>query len=222
MLVVKGMTPNKNRRVTKHKSTDKLWLAMGIIAIIIIVVAGYAVFAEYSNKAATIRNEYSDSSAKVLLHTTAGDITLELRNDKPITTANFVNIVNQGRYNGSMFYRVIARFMIQGGNITKTVPAISDEIGNDNRNVAYTIAMAKTSSPNSATSEFFINVADNGNNPIDAQGTKFDSVYTVFGKVISGQKVVDAIANAQVTKNNIGEISQPVNPVTIISATSIS
>ncbi len=82
--------------------------------------------------------------------------------------------------------------------------------------------MAKTSAPNSATSQFFINVADNGNNPIDAQGTKFDSVYTVFGKVIAGQSVVDAIANAPVTTNPYGENSQPVNPVTLIKATVLS
>ena len=83
--------------------------------------------------------------------------------------------------------------------------------------------MAKTSAPNSATSQFFINVANNGNNPIDAQGTKFDTVYTEFGRVISGQTVVDAIANAPVTTNqNTGEDSQPVNPVTLISATVIS
>ncbi len=83
--------------------------------------------------------------------------------------------------------------------------------------------MAKTSDPNSATSQFFINVADNGNNPVDAQGTKFDSVYTVFGKVIAGQSVVDAIANAPVTANPYtGENSSPVQPVTLIKATIIS
>jgi cyclophilin family peptidyl-prolyl cis-trans isomerase len=227
MLVLKDMAPNKSRKVTRHKSTNKLWLAMGIIAIAIIAVAGYAVYAEFSNRAALIKNEYSDSSTKILLHTTAGDITLEMRNDKPITTANFINIVKQGWYNGTIFHRVIAGFMIQGGNISETVPAISDEIGNDNRNVEFTIAMAKLSSsttivPNSATSGFFINVADNGNNPIDAQGTKFDSAFTVFGKVISGQNVVNVIANGQVTTNSFGENSQPVNPVTIISATIIS
>jgi len=167
--------------------------------------------------------EYSATSTKILLHTSADDITIELRNDKPVTTANFINIVKKGWYDGTIFHRVIAGFMIQGGAISQTVPAINDEIGTNNTNVAYTIAMAKTSSPNSATSEFFINVANNGNNAIDAQGTKFDAVYTEFGKVISGQNVVDAIANAQVTANQYtGENSQPVNPVTLISATVVS
>ena len=78
--------------------------------------------------------------------------------------------------------------MIQGGAISGTIPTIADEIGSDNHNVAYTIAMAKTSQPNSATSQFFINVADNGNNQLTKQGTKFDATYTVFGKVIAGSK----------------------------------
>ena len=138
---------------------------------------------------------------KVLLQTSVGNITLELRSDKPITTTNFINLVQQGKYDGTVFHRVIAGFMIQGGAISDTTPTIADEIGSNNRNVAYTIAMAKTSEPNSATSQFFINVADNGNNPIDQQGTKFDTVYAVFGRVVEGQNVVNAIANAQVTDN---------------------
>jgi cyclophilin family peptidyl-prolyl cis-trans isomerase len=148
-----------------------------------------------------------------------GDITIELRNDMPITAGNFKRLVQKGTYNGTIFHRVIAGFMIQGGeNQSINVPTIPDEIGNDNHNLPYTIAMAKTSAPNSATSEFFINVANNGgaNNP------SFDSTYTVFGTVISGQSVVNAIANAPVTTNSSGENSQPVNPVTIIKAVIIS
>ena len=160
---------------------------------------------------------------KVLLQTSVGNITLELRSDKPITTTNFINLVQQGKYDGTVFHRVIAGFMIQGGAISGSTPTIADEIGSNNRNVAYTIAMAKTSDPNSATSQFFINVADNGNIAIDQAGTKFDAVYTVFGKVISGQNVVDAIANAPVTANPYTERnSTPVNPVTVIKATIIS
>ncbi len=91
----------------------------------------------------------------------------------------------------------MAGFMIQGGIISGSTPTITDEIGNNNRNVAYTIAMAKTSQPNSATSQFFINVADNGNNPIDQAGTKFDAVYTVFGESNLRKSIVDAIATLQ-------------------------
>ena len=128
-----------------------------------------------------------------------GDITIQLRTDKPITTANFIKIVQKGWYDGTIFHRVIAGFMIQGGAITQTIPTINDEIGTNNHNTKYTIAMAKTSSPNSATSEFFINVADNSGIPI--RWHTFDGTYTVFGTVISGQNVVDAIANAPVTTN---------------------
>ena len=111
--------------------------------------------------------------------------------------------------------------MIQGGeNNSASVATIPDEIGNNNRNLPYTIAMAKTSQPNSATSQFFINVVDNGNIPVDQAGTKFDAVYTVFGKVIAGQSVVDAIANAPVNLKSLrSEIAHPVNPVTMIKAT---
>jgi cyclophilin family peptidyl-prolyl cis-trans isomerase len=247
------MAPNKKYKGTSHKSRKTLWLAIGIIVIVIIAAGTYVVIGRLGNSLNSSptptptpntsptpsvtssttstptqalpqdNGVYSSTSTKVLLHTTAGDITIELRDDKPITTANFINIVKKGWYDGTIFHRVIAGFMIQGGAITQTVPPIQDEIGTNNSNVAYTIAMAKTSSPNSATSEFFINVANNGNNPIDAQGTKFDAVYTEFGRVIAGQNVVDAIANAPVTTNqNTGEDSQPVNPVTLISATVVS
>jgi cyclophilin family peptidyl-prolyl cis-trans isomerase len=158
---------------------------------------------------------------KVLLQTSIGNITLELRNDKPITTANFINIVNHGWYDTTPFHRVVAGFMIQAGGISQTVPAIADEIGSSNHNTIYTITMAKTSQPNSATSEFFINVADNSHITYQ-DGTTFDGTYSVFGKVIDGQSVVNAIANAPVTTNAYGENSQPLSPVTITKATVIS
>ena len=79
--------------------------------------------------------------------------------------------------------------------------------------------MAKTSHPKSATSQFFINVVDNGANPIDQDGTTFDGTYSVFGKVIDGQNVVNAIANAPVTSNAYEANSTPINPVTINKAT---
>ncbi len=121
-----------------------------------------------------------------------------------------------------LFHRVIAGFMIQGGqNLNFDVASIPDEIGSDNRNVVGTIAMAKTSQPNSATSQFFINVADNGNNIIDRSGTRFDSVFTVFGKVIDGMEVVVKISQVHVTRNIYGENSQPAQPVTLVKATII-
>jgi peptidyl-prolyl cis-trans isomerase A (cyclophilin A) len=156
---------------------------------------------------------------KVLLQTTAGNITIDLRTDKPITSGNFINLVKEGKYDGTPFHRTVAGFMIQGGQVSGSVPAIKDEIGSNNRNVPYTIAMAKTSQPNSATSGFFINVADNG----QKYAPSFDATYTVFGTVISGQDVVDVIANAPATQSPyMDEISVPVNPVTVIKATIVT
>jgi len=236
------MVPNNKSKTSKRKSNKTLFLAIGIIAIILIGIGAYILFGQSVNQPNTTPTPTpmpsssasqtpspttSDPSyvnpTKVLLQTSVGNITLELRSDKPITTTNFINLVQQGKYDGTVFHRVIAGFMIQGGAISGSTPTISDEIGTNNRNVAYTIAMAKTSDPNSATSQFFINVADNGNLVIDQAGTKFDTVYAVFGKVVEGQNFVDAIANAQVSANPYThENSDPVNPVTLIKATIIS
>ena len=202
------MCPSKHRRVARRKSNRSLWFAIGAIAVIVISVGIY--FAVVNQAPATI------PPTKVLLQTTAGNITLDLRTDKPITSGNFINLVEQGKYDGTTFHRTVAGFMIQGGKVSGSVPAINDEIGSNNRNVAYTIAMAKIAQPNSATSEFFINVFDNG----QKYAPTFDETYSVFGTVISGQDVVDAIANAPATENPYiaNEISVPVNPVTIIKA----
>ena len=201
------MAPKKNRKVTAHKSQNKVWLAIAVIAILVISVGVYFSLADQAPT--------SIPPTKVLLQTTAGDITIDLRTDKPITSENFINLVKEGKYDGTTFYRTMTGFMIQGGQVSGNIPPIKDEIGSNNRNLPYTIAMAKTNQPNSATSEFFINVADNG------QHANFDSTYTVFGNVIAGMDIVDAIANAPVTENPIihGEMSTPVNPVTIITAT---
>ena len=164
--------------------------------------------------------EYSEKGILVRLQTSMGDIVLQLRDDKLITAGNFVKLVKQGFYDGTIFHRVIVGFMIQGGqNCDIDVECIPDEIGKDNRNTAGTIAMAKTSEPNSATSQFFINVADNGNNPLDYIGTKFDSVYAVFGQVVEGMDIVLKIARVPVTRNLYGEPSQPIVPVILLKAT---
>ena len=222
------MAPNKNRKASRRKSNKTLWLAIGIIAILLISIGTYIMLGQSSNQPSntsptpTPTATPTSTATKVLLQTSMGNITIQLRDDKPITSGNFKSLVEQGKYDNTIFHRVIAGFMIQGGETNSQTASIPDEIGTNNRNLPYTIAMAKTSQPNSATSQFFINVADNGNNPIDQQGTKFDTVYTVFGTVISGQSVVNAIANAPVTTNVYGENSQPVNPVTIIKASIVS
>lgn len=233
------MTPNKKSRppIKRKKSNKTLFAAIAVIAIILISVGAYAFLGNSGNQPSNPTptpstppgtSPTSDpnyvGATRVLLETSVGNITLELRTDKPITSGNFENIVSQGLYDGTIFHRVIAGFMIQGGMITsQTIPTINDEIGQNNRNAAYTIAMAKTSDPNSATSQFFINVVDNGNNIIDQAGTRFDQVYTAFGRVIEGKTVVDAIANAPVTANPYThENSQPITPVTLIRASLIS
>jgi cyclophilin family peptidyl-prolyl cis-trans isomerase len=235
------MAPNKKSKSSKRKSHKTLFLAIGIFVIILIGIGAYILLGQPANQPNTSPTPTPPQSpstsqtpsptssgpsyvnpTKVLLQTSVGNITLELRSDKPITTTNFINLVQQRKYDGTVFHRVISGFMIQGGAISGSTPTIADEIGSNNRNVAYTIAMAKTSDPNSATSQFFINVADNGKMIIDQVGTKFDAIYTVFGKVISGQNIVDAIANAPVTSNAYEQNSTPITPVTVIKATILS
>ena len=134
---------------------------------------------------------------KVEFKTTMGNFVVELDDVKaPKTTANFLNYVKSGFYNGTIFHRVIDGFMIQGGGFTADLnqkptdaPVVS-EAQNGLKNNIYTIAMARTSDPDSATSQFFINVKDNaGLDYPNAMGNG----YTVFGKVISGTQTIDAI-----------------------------
>lgn len=140
-----------------------------------------------------------------------GNITIRLRDDKPLTSGNFKNIVEQGLYDGSTFHRVIEGFMIQGGKVDTTINPISDEIGSDNHNLNGTVAMANAGA-NTATSEFFINVADNSN-----LYDTFDTTYTVLGTVIQGMDTVMAISHVPVD-DATSQSPAPLKPVTIISA----
>jgi peptidylprolyl isomerase len=158
---------------------------------------------------------FVENKNKVLLTTSMGNITIQLRDDMPITTGNFKNVVQQGKYDGTTFHRIIADFMIQGGQINSSWLSIQDEFSSNNHNDRGTIAMAKTSEPNSATTQFFINVVNNGN-----RTSTFDSTYSVFGDVVDGMDVVDAISNVPVTTNSLtGEVSQPTQDVILIKAT---
>jgi peptidyl-prolyl cis-trans isomerase A (cyclophilin A) len=134
---------------------------------------------------------------KVEFKTTMGNFTVELDDVKaPKTTANFLNYVKSGFYNGTIFHRVIDGFMIQGGGFTPdlvqkpTDSPVASEAQNGLKNNKYTIAMARTSDPDSATSQFFINVNDNA--ALDYPNAMGNG-YTVFGKVISGAQTIDAI-----------------------------
>jgi peptidylprolyl isomerase len=230
------MTPNKNSRPVKRKKSNKtLFVAIAIIAIVVIAIGAYAILVNSGNQnqnptptptptpstspgASPTPDPLYVGATKVLLHTSMGDITIELRNDKPITTSNFIKLVTHGTYNNTIFHRIIAGFMIQGGDPKGTgfgdpsIPNIQDEIGNNNHNYNGTIAMANTGAPNSASSQFFINVANN-NNITYSNGTTFDGSYTVFGKVTSGMDVVIAISKVA---TNSGD--KPLQNVTLLGA----
>ncbi|WP_434064624.1 peptidylprolyl isomerase A [Symbiopectobacterium purcellii] len=160
------------------------------------------------------------ATTRVLLTTSEGNIELALDNQKaPVSVKNFVEYVNSGFYNGTTFHRVIPGFMVQGGGFVDemkqkaTNPPIKNEADNGLRNVRGTIAMARTAEKDSATSQFFINVADNA---FLDHGQR-DFGYAVFGKVVKGMDVADKIS--QVQTSNVGPYQNvPSKPIVIKSA----
>ena len=140
------------------------------------------------------------SNPKIELHIAhMGTITLELDAEKaPNTVANFLQYLEDGHYDNTIFHRIIHGFMIQGGGMSsgmkqkKTHPTITNEADNGLKNVHYSVAMARTSAPHSATAQFFINTADNDFLNFSAP-TQQGWGYAVFGKVISGTEIVDAM-----------------------------
>lgn len=159
----------------------------------------------------------------IKFETTYGDILIELDHEKaPITAANFEGYVKEGFYDGTIFHRVIDGFMIQGGgfdekmNQKDTKDEIENEAANGLKNDVYTIAMARTSVPHSATAQFFINVKDNDflnfRSP-DANGFG----YCVFGKVVEGQDVVDKIKGVKTGRSGMHQ-DVPVEAVVITKA----
>jgi cyclophilin family peptidyl-prolyl cis-trans isomerase len=161
---------------------------------------------------------------RVELTTSLGKVVLELEPDKaPKTVANFLAYAREGFYDNTIFHRVIPGFVIQGGGFTPemvqkpTHPPIPNEADNGLKNLRGTISMARTSDPDSATSQFFISLADNAS--LDYRGPAPQARgYAVFGHVVEGMDVVDAIA--KVRTGNRGQFSDvPVEPVTLIKAT---
>jgi peptidylprolyl isomerase len=237
------MAPKYNRKKpAQHKASQKKgnskkkWLiVVAVLAIFLIIVGVYAAggFGTTNNNPTTSPTPTpsatptgtprpsptaATSATRVLLQTSMGNIVLQLRPDKPITTANFLKLIEQGKYNNTIFHRVMEGFMIQGGDPTGTgygdssIPTIPDEIGTNNHNYNGTIAMANTGQANSASSQFFINVMDNNN-----RYASFDTSYTVFGSVVSGMDVVMAISHVSTNSND-----KPLQDVRLIGASIIA
>jgi peptidyl-prolyl cis-trans isomerase B (cyclophilin B) len=164
---------------------------------------------------------------QVLLKTSRGDITVELdETAAPESTRNFLAYVKKGHYDGTVFHRVIKGFMVQGGGFEAgmkqkpTEAPITNEADNGLKNQHYTLAMARTNAPHSATAQFFINTADNrflDHTAPTAQGWG----YAVFGKVVAGNDVVDAIESVK-TANRGGHADVPVDDVLIVQATEVA
>jgi peptidyl-prolyl cis-trans isomerase B (cyclophilin B) len=167
------------------------------------------------------------SNPQVELHVANyGVITLELDTDKaPKSVANFLSYVNQGHYNNTIFHRIIPGFMVQGGGMEPGMKEkrgdkpIDNEANNGLKNLNYTVAMARTSDPHSATAQFFINVADNGflnHTGISAQGWG----YAVFGKVVAGTEVVDRIKTVKTARRGYHD-DVPVDDVILEKAVAL-
>ena len=157
----------------------------------------------------------------VTMKTSLGDVRIELDADKaPITVENFLAYVDDGFYDGTLFHRVIPNFMVQGGGFDEdmsqkpTRAPIENEARNGLENRTGTLAMARTSDPNSATAQFFINLVDND---FLNHGSR-DFGYAVFARVVDGMDVVEKIA-AVPTGNRGGHQNVPLDPVTIVSVT---
>ncbi len=162
----------------------------------------------------------------IIFKTNLGDIHIELDEERaPISSANFLQYVREGHYDGSIFHRVIKNFMIQGGGFDsrmvqkKTRAPIKNEAANGMKNQRYTVAMARTSDPHSATSQFFINTKDN--DFLDRENSRDGVGYAVFGRVVQGMDVVDAIENVATTSRS-GHSDVPVDVITVMSATEVA
>jgi peptidyl-prolyl cis-trans isomerase B (cyclophilin B) len=169
------------------------------------------------------KNNMSDTQTKVKLTTTLGEIIIQLNTEKaPVSSANFLTYVNEGFYNGTIFHRVIPDFMAQGGGFDTSFnqkavhTPIKNEANNGLTNTRGTVAMARTNDPNSATAQFFINYKDNSFLNHTSQ-TSSGWGYAVFGEVIEGMKVADAMAK-QPTGNRGGHQDVPKTDIVIIKA----
>jgi peptidylprolyl isomerase len=204
---------SRRRRPRKKKSnTKKIVSIVALLAAVAVIIVAYNMLGNDNGS-----NENIPSSNKVLLETSMGNITIQLRDDMPITTENFKNLVQQGIYDGTIFHRIVNLpnnlVMIQGGDPTGTgygdpsIPNIQDEFSDNpenNKNERGTISMANTGVPNSGSSQFFINGAYNSH---------LDNLHPVFGEVIDGLDVVDDILDIDTDADD-----KPLEAVTLIKA----
>jgi len=205
---VSSLAKLREQRIRARKARAFKRRMIALVAIVVVVTSLVFVY-YFGAKPSSAPQPNSAGSTRVLLKTTMGDITIQLYENMPITTGNFKNLVERGVYDGTIFHRVVHDFVIQGGDATAKgidVAAIRDELPNRHSNIRGSVAMAKTSEPNSATSQFYINLKDNSAN--------LDSNYSVFGTVISGMSVVDAIGNVATDSSD-----KPLQDVTITQAT---
>ena len=201
-----------------------LRLQRNAIFLLGLMIAALSLSTAQATTLSTTQGTDMSTNPHVLLKTNKGDITIELDAEKaPKTVENFINYVNSGFYNGTIFHRVINNFMVQGGGFEvgmaqkDTNAPVENEANNGLKNDRYTLAMARTNDPHSATAQFFINVADNDflnhTNP-----TPNGWGYAVFGKVIAGNEVVDAIKGVKTGSKGLHQ-DVPVDDVIIESAT---
>ena len=212
------MSPSNSRRRRSHKkksNNTKVMMIVALLAVFAVAIVGYVMLG--NNSSSNSLNENLPATNKVMLVTSMGNILIELRDDMPITTNNFKKLVQQGLYDGTIFHRVVNLpqnlVMIQGGDPTGTgygdpsIPNIQDEFSEkpeNNKNERATIAMANTGAPNSGNSQFFINAAYNSH---------LDNAHPVFGNVIEGMDVVDAILQVDTDESN-----RPLEDVVLITA----
>ncbi len=199
---------------------SKFWFCGLLTAVVLVCGCG-----EEAKKTNFERNMMISETKTVKLETSRGNIIIELNEQAaPVTVKNFLEYVEEGFYDGTIFHRVMPDFMIQGGGFAadmkekQTRAAIINEAKNGLKNERGTIAMARTNDPDSATCQFFINHRDNDFLNYVENG---NPGYAVFGKIIEGMDVVDAIASVKTT-TRMGYNNVPVKPVEIKSAKVVS
>lgn len=219
---------HKRRPRKKKNNLKKILLVVALVAVVAVIIVGYTMLNsnnvpadnnEPTEPTEPAGNEDTSTKMKVLFETSKGDILIQLRDDMPITTTNFKNLVQSGTYDNTIFHRVVNLpnnlVIIQGGDPNgnglsdDSIPTIQDEFSDtptNNMNTRGTISMANAG-PNTATSQFFINGAYNSH---------LDNIHPVFGEVIEGIDVVDKILDVETSGD---PYNQPLVDITLIKAT---